>query len=123
VPGDPSVLSPPRGALTFDLVGEETALAGSPGSDSERCRVKILAGETGFRLLLVTLGAEARLSADRVGPCLALQALTGCLRLHFRGESLDVPMGALLVPRQAVVYQVEALVDSTFLLSLGPCGT
>jgi len=106
-------------ALTFDLAAEAEALTREPGWQLHGHNAKTLIKHQDFRIVLIALRAGARMQEHKTDQCVTIHALGGRLRLHLPQTTLELPMGALIVLEQTTLHDVEALVDSVFLLSLG----
>jgi quercetin dioxygenase-like cupin family protein len=106
-------------ALTYDLAAEAEALAREPSWQAHGHNAKTLVKHPDFRVVLIALRAGARMQEHKTDQCVTIHALSGRLRLHLPQSTLDLPTGALLALEQTTLHDVEALVDSVFLLSLG----
>ena len=71
-----------------------------------------------LRILLVSMKANTRMREHKAAGRLAIMTLTGCLRLHILDHTVDLPAGHLLTLDQCVSHDVEALRQSTFLLTI-----
>jgi len=106
-------------ALTFDLAAEAEALTREPPWQAHGHNAKTLVKHPDFRVVLIALKAGARMQEHKTDQCVTIHVLQGRLRIHLAPNGLELPMGALLALEQTTVHDVEALVDSVFLLSLG----
>lgn len=75
----------------------------------------------GLRVVLTAMQGGARLALHETTARFTLQVLSGRLAIAVRDHSAELPPGALLALDRNIPHDVEALVDSAFLLSLvGP---
>jgi quercetin dioxygenase-like cupin family protein len=72
-----------------------------------------------LRIVVVALAAGKTISEHHAKATVAVQTLSGRIRLELPERSVDVPRGQLLVLGAGVAHAVYAEVDSTFLLTLG----
>jgi quercetin dioxygenase-like cupin family protein len=106
-------------ALTFDLAAEADALMREPTWQAHGHNAKTLVKQPDFRVVLIALKAGARMQEHRTNQCITVHTLTGRLRLRLPLDTVDLPVGALLALEHTVLHDVEAIVDSVLLLSLG----
>ena len=106
-------------ALTFNLAAEAEALIAEPTWRAHGHNAKTLVKHPDFRVVLIALKAGSRMPEHKTDQCMTIQALEGRLRLHLPNSTLDLSHGELLALEQTVLHDIEALVDSVFLLSLG----
>jgi quercetin dioxygenase-like cupin family protein len=106
-------------ALTFNLAAEAEALMGEPTWHAHGHNAKTLVKHPDFRVVLIALKAGARMPEHKTDQCVTIHALEGRLRLHLPKSTLDLSKGELLALEQTVLHDIEALVNSVFLLSLG----
>jgi hypothetical protein len=105
--------------LNFDLQHEADALRGeveySRGGHSGRTLIK----HSEFRVVLVALKASARVHQQQSDQRIAVQPLSGHLRLHLPSEIIEMHDKQLVSLDHDMLYSIEAVVDSTFLLWVG----
>jgi quercetin dioxygenase-like cupin family protein len=106
-------------ALTFDLAAEAEALKREPTWQQHGHNAKTLVKHSDVRVVLIALRAGARMQEHKTDQCVTLHALSGRLRLHLAGETIDLPTGTLMALDHTVVHDVEALEESVFVLTLG----
>jgi quercetin dioxygenase-like cupin family protein len=107
--------------LRYDLRAEAAALRQEPAWQRGDRNAKTLVKETGFRVVLTTLKSGGRLREHQAPTRLTLHCLEGRLRLHTEVETAELAAGELLAVAGGIEHDVEALEDSTFLLTLaGP---
>jgi len=71
-----------------------------------------------LRVVLLELRAGVRLLEHRTVARVTVHPLRGRIRLGVREQAIDVPAGQLLVLGPDVAHDVEAIEDSTILLTL-----
>lgn len=71
-----------------------------------------------LRVVLVTMRQGERMSQHRTAARIAVQTLSGHVRMHLPGGPEDLPVGHLLVLDREMHHDVEALEDSAFLLTM-----
>ncbi|MBK8169035.1 MAG: AraC family ligand binding domain-containing protein [Sandaracinaceae bacterium] len=80
---------------------------------------RTLVREDDVRLVLVVMKAGARIAEHRANETALVHTLTGHVRLRLPEKTADLPAGRLLVLESGMQHDVEAIVDSAFLLTLG----
>lgn len=105
--------------LQFDLAGEIDQLHRDeswlqPTGRSSKTLVK----HPDLRIVLIAMKANTRMHEHTAAGRISVHALTGHIRLHLPGRTVDLPAGRLLALDQCVPHDVEAAEDSGFLLTL-----
>ena len=73
----------------------------------------------GLRIVLVVMKAQSRMNQHHADGPISLQAIEGKLRLHLPEErKLEVEPGGILALEAGLKHDVEALVESAFLLTI-----
>ncbi len=72
-----------------------------------------------LRVLLVAIRAGATMAEHQAAQTVTVHLLSGALRLHVPGATLELEEGQLLRLEAGLVHDVLARADSTFLLTLG----
>jgi quercetin dioxygenase-like cupin family protein len=80
---------------------------------------RTLVREPDLRIVLVAMKAGARILEHDAGGTVGVHALEGHIRLRIADERVELPAGRLLVIERGLRHDVEATVDSAFLLTLG----
>jgi|SRR3954471_23790411 quercetin dioxygenase-like cupin family protein len=106
-------------ALTFDLAAEAEALTRESSWQLNGHNAKTLVKHPDFRVVLIALRTGARMEEHKTDQCVTIQVLTGSVRVHLPGSTVELGGGALLAVEQTVLHDVEAVTDSVFVLSLG----
>ncbi|MGN6593088.1 MAG: cupin domain-containing protein [Terriglobales bacterium] len=108
-----------RPILRFDLNGEiqhlkqQSAWQSGSGPSSTT-----LVKHPDLRLVLVAMRRGEHLPEHRTAARITVHALSGHLRLHLDGGDQDLAAGQVLVLDRELHHDVEALQDSSFLLTL-----
>ena len=72
-----------------------------------------------FRVVLTALAAGSRIAEHRTEGRISIQGVTGRIRVHVEGKTVDLTPGMLLALDRGVIHDVEALdQDSAFLLTI-----
>lgn len=71
-----------------------------------------------LRIVLVSMKAGTKMHEHKAAGRLSLLTLTGCVRLKVLKHNVDVPAGHLFTLDCCVPHDVEALQQSTFLLTI-----
>jgi hypothetical protein len=111
----PQVLAAPF--LEIDLTTELDQLLHEPAWQMGQ-NAKTLAKYRDLRVVLTVLKAERHLPGDHTTCRLSIQTLKGHLQMKVRGRTLDLPTGKLVTLDKGVVYEILALEDSAFLMTL-----
>lgn len=104
--------------LAFDLAREAAQLRTERAWAQGDRNAKTLVKEASFRVVLIALRTGARLSDHAAAGRLSLQTLAGRLRVHAGGETLDVSAGGLVTLERDLPHEVEAVDESTVLLTI-----
>lgn len=104
--------------LAFDLSTEAAQLRREDSWGQNDRNARTLLREPGVRVTLIALKAGARLEQHTAPGALTIQALSGRLRLTVAGEVKDLPANHLLALEPDLPHDVEAVEESTFLLTL-----
>ncbi|HKV78083.1 MAG TPA: hypothetical protein VJP02_08095 [Candidatus Sulfotelmatobacter sp.] len=77
-----------------------------------------------FHISLTAMKADARIGLHMNSGRISVQMIEGHIRMHAGSQTFDLPKGRVLVLDRAVPHDVEALVESAFLLTVAlPDGT
>ena len=71
-----------------------------------------------FHISLTAMKADARIGLHMNSGRISVQTVDGHIRMHAGSETFDLPNGRMLVLDRSVPHDVEALVDSAFLLTV-----
>ena len=104
--------------LTFDLGAEARQLRAEEAWRRGEHNAKTLTKEADFRVVLVAAKSGGRMREHQAPGRLSIQTLSGRIRIHLPGGSVDLPVGHLLTLEPGIVHDVEALAESDFLLTI-----
>lgn len=104
--------------LTHDLATEVEHLFTEKSWRQGMSNAKTLVKEADLRIVVVALRRGGRMEEHRAPGCISIHTLTGHLRLFVRGLTIDLLAGQILVLDPNVVHEVEAVDESTFLLTM-----
>jgi len=105
-------------ALRVDLTAEAAALRATELWRSRGHVAKTLIKYADLRVVLMVFRAGARLHEHVAEERIALQTVSGHVRLTSPAGTFDLPSGHLLTLDHAVPHDVEAIDESTLLLFL-----
>ncbi len=109
--------------LEFDLPAQIDELRREDAYQRGRA-AKTLVKYDDFRVVLTALKAGVRIQEHRTAGRISVQPVTGHIRMHLKGKTVDLPAGRLVVLDREVAHDVEALEESAFLLTIAwPEGT
>lgn len=109
---------PPRESL-FDLAALDAELRTEDAYQRDGHTARTLVREPDLRLVLIVMKAGGRMAKHRVDQTASVHALSGHARLHLPDGVADLSAGLLLVIDRDVEHDVEAVADSTLLLTFG----
>lgn len=107
-----------RGAI-FDLATADREMRVEDAYVREGHTARTLTREPDLRIVLIVMKAASRLAEHHANETVSIHALSGHLRLHILNRVVDLPAGQLLVLERGLRHDVEAVVESAFLLTLG----
>jgi len=79
---------------------------------------KTLVKQPDFRIVLVAMKPNTEMKEHRAEGRISIQTIAGHLRLKLPNEIVELPIGHLLALDRGITHDVEALVESTFLLTI-----
>jgi quercetin dioxygenase-like cupin family protein len=104
--------------LSFDLGVEVDRLKHEAPWRERGHNAITLAKYPDLRFVVMVLKAGARMTTHEPDERVSLQVLTGKLRVRAGGRDLELAQGHLLAMDRAQAHEVEALEESSFLLTL-----
>jgi quercetin dioxygenase-like cupin family protein len=107
------------GGVVFDLAAAERELRQTDAYVREGHAARTLVREPDLRIVLLVMKADGRIAEHRADETASIHALGGHLRLHMPDRVVDLPAGRLLVLERGILHDVEAVLESAFLLTLG----
>lgn len=106
-------------SLHFHLDVERQKLLAHPAYSKSGQASAILVKEPDLRIVLIRLRSSGRMEQHKASGPISVQPLEGRLRLVLPDESVQLAVGELLVLEPDIPHDVEAMEDSTFLLTIG----
>lgn len=113
----PSVVIMPEHSVALSLEKEAEALRHSPEWGSGIAR-KNLIQFPDFQITLRRMKAGTRIPEHYNAGRICVQTIFGHIRMHADGKTFDLSHGQCLVLDRAVTHDVEALEESSFLLTV-----
>ena len=101
----------------FDLA-HEMAEFEHPKPWPQGIHSKILFKKKDFRVVLICMDAAARIEEHHADGTSSVQALKGALRYKTQGKIYGLQTGSLLTLGASIKHDVEAVVESGFLLTI-----
>ena len=116
----PSPESPQYGVV-FDLgaIDREMRQDGAYERGGHTARTLVHAPD--LRVLLVIMKAGSRIADHRANETASIHTVSGHVCLRLRDRTVELPSGRLLALGPGLQHDVEATVDSAFILTLGWC--
>jgi quercetin dioxygenase-like cupin family protein len=113
--------TPIRDGAVFDLAAIDGELRSEDSFLRDGHTARTLVREPAIRIVVVAMKAGARIAEHRAQEVTSIQAITGNVRLVLSDRSLELGAGRVLVVAPDLRHQVEAVADSTLLLTLAWC--
>ena len=104
--------------LQFDLTVETEKLRQEDAWKATSRNAKTLVKYPDLRVVLISLKAGKRIEGHKADESISIQVLSGKLRLHLPGRTVELLHGHLLTLERCLPHDVEAVEDSAFLLTL-----
>lgn len=102
----------------LDLAEEARSLREEETWQREGHSARTLVKNESLRIVLIDLHEGARLGEHRAVSRISIQVLTGRVRVELPGETRDLAAGRLLAIDEAILHDVQALEQSSILLTL-----
>jgi quercetin dioxygenase-like cupin family protein len=71
-----------------------------------------------FRIVLIALKKDGHLEEHKADARISIHTISGYLRLQVSRQAVDLPVGHLLALDRGLQHDVEAIVESSFLLTI-----
>lgn len=104
--------------LQFDLARETDQLRKEDPWNATSRNAKTLVKYADLRIVLITLKSGIRMEGHKADGSISIQGLAGKLKLHLTNQTVDLPAGRLLTLERGLPHEVEAMEDSSFLLTI-----
>ena len=97
---------------------EADALCREQGWQKSGHSAKTLVKHQDLRIVLIAMKRETLMPEHQTDGSISIHVLSGNLRIRVRRRTFDVPAGYILALDRSLPHDVEALEDSTFVLSV-----
>jgi len=104
--------------MSFDLGHEQEQLRLEESYRAGDRNARTLVKEAGLRVVLTVMRSGARLEEHKTSGPISIQTLTGHLRLRTLEETVELPVGHIVMLLGDVAHDVEAVEESAFLLTI-----
>lgn len=104
--------------LQFDLASETEQLRKEAAWTTTARNAKTLVKYPDLRIVLIAMKSGTRMEGHKAAGSISIHALAGKLRLHLPDQAVEIPAGLMLTLERALPHDVEALEDSSFLLTI-----
>ena len=104
--------------LQFDLATETEQLRQEDPWETTSHNAKTLVKYADLRVVLIAMKSGTRMGGHKADGSISIQDLTGKLRLNLANQRAELSPGRLLTLERALPHDVEALEDSSFLLTI-----
>ena len=108
----------PRAPVVLDFEAIARELHGDAQWTRNGHSARTLAKDGDLRVVFVAMRAGGHIHEHQTEARFTIQALAGHIRVRINGELTELTPGKLLVLDRLLPHDVEAVQDSTFLLSL-----
>jgi quercetin dioxygenase-like cupin family protein len=109
----------PNHGTVFDIASIERDLRKEDAYARTGHTARTLIREPDLRVVQIAMKAGGRISQHRADQTASVHVLSGRLHLHLPSGLVDLGAGQVLALERAVPHDVEALDETTFLLTLG----
>ncbi len=109
----------PVDGSTFDVSEIAREMRGEGAYARAGHTARTLVREADLRVVLIVMKAGAAIKEHRAAETASIHSLGGHVRLRLPNRVADLPSGRLLVLEAGLQHNVEALEESTLLLTLG----
>lgn len=103
--------------LEFDIAREVEQLHREAGWQSGQ-NAKTLVKYDGLRIVLIALQAHSRIPEHHTEGQVSIQTVAGHIQVRAQGRSFELHPGGLLTLNRGLPHEVEAVVESAFLLTI-----
>ena len=110
--------SPVQGSH-FDIAPIAAEMRGEAGYEHSGHTARALVRESDLRVMLLVMKAGSVIKEHSAKETASVYTVSGHLRVRLPTGVVDVPSGRLLVLERGMVHSVEAVEESSFLLSRG----
>jgi len=104
--------------MSFDLEREQEQLRQEESYRDDDRNARTLVRETGLRVVPPVMRSGARLQEHKTAGPLSIYILAGRIRLSTPDETVDLPVGHVVMLGGNFAHDVEAIGESPFLLTI-----
>jgi quercetin dioxygenase-like cupin family protein len=104
--------------LSFDLAAEIEQLRGEERWEKDGRISKTLVKHSDFRIVLMFMKAGTSMQEHKTDARISIHALSGRLLIKLDAQTVELPVGHILVLEKSLSHDVTALEESAFLLSI-----
>ena len=104
--------------MLFDLARETDGLRNESPWPQHGRNALTLVKYPDFRIVYMLMKPGTRLQEHHANGRISVHTLSGHVRLHLAGQTVDLPAGHLLALERQVEHDVEAIEESAVLLTL-----
>lgn len=104
--------------LTFDLAREADRLRCEPPWSQHGRNAVTLVKYSDLRIVYIVMKPAARMEEHHAGARISVHTLSGRVRLRLGERTVDLPAGNLLALEKDVPHDLEAIEESTVLLTI-----
>ena len=109
----------PKSGVTYDLHTLDRELRAEEAYVREGHTARTLVRQPDLRVVLIAIRGGGRIAEHEAEESVSVHTISGALRLRLPDRAVDLPAGSLLALAPGVRHEVEAAVDSAFVLTLG----
>lgn len=114
-----AALAPPEDGLAFELAAIRRGLQRELRYQRDGYANHTLSRAPYLRVVLVVVRRGLRFAEHHANEAVSIQVMSGCVRVHLPERTVELTAGQLLVLRAGSGHDVEARIDSAFVLTLG----
>jgi quercetin dioxygenase-like cupin family protein len=103
----------------FDLGAIDREMRQDGADEREGHTARTLVHAPDLRVLLVVMKAGSRIAEHRANETASIHTVSGHVCLRLPDRTVELPAGQLLALGPGLQHDVEARIDSTFILTLG----
>jgi quercetin dioxygenase-like cupin family protein len=108
----------PAQSTPFDTVAIAAEMRTEGPYEREGHTARLLVREPDLRVVLVVMKGGSIIKEHRAKQTASIHVLSGRVRVRLQDQLVDLPSARLLVLESGLAHSVEAMDESTFLLSL-----
>jgi len=114
-----AAMAPPEDGVAFELTAIRRELQRELRYQRDGYAKHALARAPYLRVVLVIVRRGLRFAEHHANETVSIQVVSGCVRVHLPGRTVELAPSQLLVLRAGIGHDVEARIDSAFVLTFG----